>query len=131
MPPEPISTVYFTSSSHQPVCLYVHPPEVARQRLGIQFTAATKTCNIRIIGDVVLCTVHVAFKKSLCIPLPLLGNGSVNTFSSQRKIFRDVALYAAHLVSNESMRLLLSRTSYLDCGTRRSTRCHRDRTTES
>jgi hypothetical protein len=34
MEPEPISTAYFINPSHQPVCLYVYPPIVARQGLG-------------------------------------------------------------------------------------------------
>jgi hypothetical protein len=34
MEPEPISTAYLISPSHQSVCLYVYPSIVARQRLG-------------------------------------------------------------------------------------------------
>jgi hypothetical protein len=41
MAPEPISTAYFVSPSHQPVGLYVYPAVVARQRLGKNFTAAS------------------------------------------------------------------------------------------
>jgi hypothetical protein len=40
---EPISTVYSIKSSHHSVCLYVYFPFVARQRLGKNVTAATKT----------------------------------------------------------------------------------------
>jgi hypothetical protein len=40
---EPISIAYFINPSHQYVCLYVYPPNVARQRLGKHVTAATNT----------------------------------------------------------------------------------------
>jgi hypothetical protein len=43
MAPEPVSTAYFLNPSHQPVCLYVNPSIVARQRLGKNVTAATNT----------------------------------------------------------------------------------------
>jgi hypothetical protein len=36
-------------------------------------------------------------------PLPLLGNGSENTFPLQRKIIGGVAFYAILIVSKESM----------------------------
>jgi hypothetical protein len=39
MAAEPISTAYFINTSH----LYVYPRTVARQRLGKNVTAATKT----------------------------------------------------------------------------------------
>jgi hypothetical protein len=38
---ESISTAYYTNPSHQPVCLYVYPTVIARQRLGKKLTAAT------------------------------------------------------------------------------------------
>jgi hypothetical protein len=41
--PEHILMAYFINSSHQPVCLYVQPPIVARQQLGKNVTAATNT----------------------------------------------------------------------------------------
>jgi hypothetical protein len=41
--PEPISTAYFINPSHQPVCLDVYPPIVARQWLGKNVTTAMNT----------------------------------------------------------------------------------------
>jgi hypothetical protein len=43
MEPEPISTAYFINLSDQPVCLYVYPPLLDRQRLSKCVTAATNT----------------------------------------------------------------------------------------
>jgi hypothetical protein len=48
----------------------------------------------------------------LCISLPLLGNGSVNTFSRQRRIVGGVVFCAVRVVSKESRRLVLTRTSF-------------------
>jgi hypothetical protein len=45
-------------------------------------------------------------------PLPLLGNGSVNTFPRQRGIVRGVVFYAVRVVSKESRRLVFPRTSF-------------------
>jgi hypothetical protein len=47
----------------------------------------------------------------LCIPLSLLGNNSVKTFLRQRKIVGGVVFNAVHVVSKESMRVVLPRTS--------------------
>jgi hypothetical protein len=41
--PESIKKAYFINTSHQFVCLYVHPAIVARQRLGKNVTATTNT----------------------------------------------------------------------------------------
>jgi hypothetical protein len=43
MVPEPISTAYFIHPSHQSLCLYVYPYNVAGQMLGRNVTAATNT----------------------------------------------------------------------------------------
>jgi hypothetical protein len=40
---DPISVACFINPSSQPVCLYVYPLIVARQRLGKDVTAATNT----------------------------------------------------------------------------------------
>jgi hypothetical protein len=48
----------------------------------------------------------------LCI-LTLLANGSVNTFPRQRRIFGRVILYSVCVLSEESRRLVLPRTSCL------------------
>jgi hypothetical protein len=47
----------------------------------------------------------------LCIPLSLLGNGSVNTFPRQRRIV-DVVLYAVHVASKESRRISSSQNLF-------------------
>jgi hypothetical protein len=47
----------------------------------------------------------------LCIPLSLLGNGSVNTFPRQTGIVGGVVFYKIGVVSKESRRLVLPRTS--------------------
>jgi hypothetical protein len=44
----------------------------------------------------------------------LLGNGSVKTFPQQRRLVGSVVLYAVHVVSKESRRLVLPGTSYLE-----------------
>jgi hypothetical protein len=73
--------------------------------------------NRRNVGGIVFCTARVVSKESLwvclCIPLSLLGNGSVNTFPRQRKIVGGFVFYAVRVVSKESRRLVLSRTSCL------------------
>jgi hypothetical protein len=57
---------YFINLSHQPVCLYVHPLMVIRQRLGQSVHAAMNTSkNRRMAGHECLCV-------SLCITLSLL-----------------------------------------------------------
>jgi hypothetical protein len=47
----------------------------------------------------------------LCIPLSLLGNNSVKTFPRQRRIVGRFVFNVARVVSKESRRLVLSRTS--------------------
>jgi hypothetical protein len=46
-----------------------------------------------------------------CIPLSLLGNNSVKTLPRQRKIVGGVVFYAVYIVSKQSRRLVLPRTS--------------------
>jgi hypothetical protein len=85
-------------------------PIVARQRLGIHVPAAANTRNDRrTVGRVIFYAVSVSYQSSLCVPLSLLYN-SIKAFPRQRRIIGGV-LYAAHAVSNESNRLVLSRTS--------------------
>jgi hypothetical protein len=43
MATNPISTAYFINPSHQSVCLFLLPPIVARQQIGVNVTAATNT----------------------------------------------------------------------------------------
>jgi hypothetical protein len=47
----------------------------------------------------------------LCIPLALPGNNLVKTFLQQQRIVGGVIFYMFHVLSNESMRLVLPRTS--------------------
>jgi hypothetical protein len=48
----------------------------------------------------------------VCVSLLwLLGNGSVDTFPQQQRIFGGVVFYAAHVVPKESRRLCLTKTS--------------------
>jgi hypothetical protein len=47
----------------------------------------------------------------VCIPLPLLSNDWVNTLPRQQRNFGSVVYYAVRVVSMESMRLILPRTS--------------------
>jgi hypothetical protein len=96
------------------VCLCI-PFSGARQRLSNHVPAATNTHNRRIVGHVVFCAVRVSSKESLwvsmCISLSLLGNNSVKTFPSQRRIVDGVIFYAVLVVSNASRLLVLPRTS--------------------
>jgi hypothetical protein len=72
MAPEPISTAYLLNPSCQSVCLYVYPFIVARQRLGGNVTAATNTrSNRRIVGRVVFSAVHVVWRESRRLLLPI------------------------------------------------------------
>jgi hypothetical protein len=92
------------------------PPFCSRQQLGKHVPAAKNTNNKRrIIGRVIFCVVRVLSKESLwvcqCIPLSLLGNGSVTTFPRQRRVVVGVVFYAIRLISKENRRLILLRTS--------------------
>jgi hypothetical protein len=81
------------------------PPFVVKQRLCKHVPVAKNTRNSgRIVGRVCLWV-------CLCIPLPLLGNNSVNTFPRQRKIVGGVVSYAVHVVCEKSRRLVIPRTS--------------------
>jgi hypothetical protein len=66
---KPISMAYFINPSHKPVCLYMYPPIVVRQRLGKHVPAVTnKRNNWIIVEPVVFYTVSVVSRESLCIP---------------------------------------------------------------
>jgi hypothetical protein len=67
------------------------PLSVARQRLCNHVPSTTNICNNRrIAGCIVFCKARVVAKESLwaylCVPSSLLGSGSVNMFSRQRRI---------------------------------------------
>jgi hypothetical protein len=89
------------------VSVCISPSVVARQQLGRQVPVAKNTRNSRGIVDVVFYGVRVVSKEnlwvSLCIPLSLLGNGSVNTFSRQRRIVGGVVFYPVRVVSKKSL----------------------------
>jgi hypothetical protein len=112
MPLDPITNPY-----QQSVCLMSIPLSrlgngSVKLHFGIEYTRN----NERIIGRVVFFAVHVVSEESLwvclCIPLSLLGNGSVNTFQRQLRIVGGIVFYAGRVVSKEGRRLVLSRTSY-------------------
>jgi hypothetical protein len=151
---EPISAAYLKNPSHQSVCL--HPPIIAKQRLGKHVFAATNARNSRRIVDAsssirsVSCQrkvcgsasvspvlVHVLPKRSktwswvpwdgepritvlarsssslldwTVYPPTLLDNSSINKFPRQRRIVGGVVFSAVRVVSNESRRLVLTRT---------------------
>jgi hypothetical protein len=75
-------------------------PFVASQRFDKHVPAARNTHNSRIVGR--LC---------LCIPLSLVGNSSVKTFPRQRRVVGGVIFCAVCVVSKESRRLVLPKTS--------------------
>jgi hypothetical protein len=90
----------------------------ARQRLSRHISVTTNTRNnTRIVRGVVFCMVNAVSDESLwvrlCIPLSLIGNGSVNTFSRQRRVVGGVVFYEVLVVSKESRWLVLPRTSCL------------------
>jgi hypothetical protein len=92
------------------------PPFCDRQRLCKPVPAATNTRNNRrIVGCVIFSAVRVLLKESmgvcLRVPLSLLSNNSVKKFPQQQTIAGGVVLYAVHVVSKESRRLVLPRTS--------------------
>jgi hypothetical protein len=99
--------------SSSSLCLYMYPPIVGRQRIGRHVPVATNTRNSeRNFAGVVFYTIRVVWKRvcgSACIPVSLLGGGSLITFSYQRKIIGGVAFYAGDVVSKESRRLVLTR----------------------
>jgi hypothetical protein len=118
MAPEPISMAYFINPSYQSVCLCILHI-VARQRLGkcIPLFGTTQRIgrhvsestnarnNWRIVGRVCLWV-------CVCIHLPLLDNNSVKTFPPHRRAVGGVVFYAVRVLSKESRRLVLPRTSF-------------------
>jgi hypothetical protein len=82
-------------------------PFVARQRLGKHVPTATNICNNRRIVE------RMCLWVCLCISLSLLGNDSVETFPRQWIIVGGIVFYAVRVVSYESKRLVLPRTSCL------------------
>jgi hypothetical protein len=126
---EPISTIHFINLSLQSVCMHVYLLNVARQRLGKHIPAATNTRNNRrIVEGVVFYTVHDVSKDSLwvclCVPVFLLGNGSVKTFLRQRRIVGRVVFCAVHVLSKESRQLVPPGTSCFLWGTNWICICH-------
>jgi hypothetical protein len=90
------------------VCLYVYPPIVGGQGLGKKVSAAKNAhAKIEELFERRFLCGRYRIKESLwvclCIPLLLLGNGSVNTFPQQRGIVGGVVFYSVRVVSNESL----------------------------
>jgi hypothetical protein len=78
---------------------------VATQRLGKHVPAAMNIRNNRRVAG------RVCLWLCLCIPLSLLCNNSVKTFSRRKITVGGAVFYAARVVSKESSRLVLLRTS--------------------
>jgi hypothetical protein len=58
----------------------------------------------------------VSYQRRVCgsvYPSNIAGNGSVNMFPQQWRIFGSVVFYAVHVISKESRQLALPRTSCL------------------
>jgi hypothetical protein len=61
----------------------------------------------------------------LCIPLSLLGSGSVSTFTLQRRTVGGVVFYAVSLASKERRRIVLPRSfCFLCCPVKVQGYCH-------
>jgi hypothetical protein len=87
---------------------------VTRQRLGKNVTAATNTQGLIELLQASFYMWSVSIKRAvcrcLCIPISLLGSGSVNTFL-RKFVVGGAIFYAARVASKESGQLLLPRTS--------------------
>jgi hypothetical protein len=107
--PEPISAAYFINPC---VCMCISPV-FARHRLCKHVSAAKNTLNKNCWTCSFLCGQCRIEGESvdLCIPLSLQGSGSVNTFPWQWRIVGGVIFYAVRVVSKESRRLILPKTS--------------------
>jgi hypothetical protein len=112
--PEPIRTTYFINDSHKSVCQHVY---FARKRLHTNINAATDTrATIEELLDASFSMWSVSYQSRVC--------GSVNVSSYRcwqlgkhvpaptRNCWRIVVLYAVLVVSKESRRLILPRTSF-------------------
>jgi hypothetical protein len=96
--------------SKESLLVSVFPSTGVRQCLGKHIPAATKNCWRRRF----LCGPCRIKRESVGLPVFFLNgvaNGSVNTFPRQRRIVGGVVFCAVRLVSKESRRLVLSRTS--------------------
>jgi hypothetical protein len=106
--------MYFINPSHQSVGLCVYSP-LSLLGSGSVNTFPRQRMHSK-VGELLGASfsVHPESIKgesvSLCMPLLLLGNGSVD-MSRQRRIGGGVVFYAVHLVSKENRRLVLTRTS--------------------
>jgi hypothetical protein len=114
MAPEPILTAYFNNHFHQSVCLYVYPLSLLGNGSVNIFPRIINTRNSRrTVRRVVSYAAFVVSKEilwaCLCIPLPLLGNGSVKT-SRQRIFVGGVVSYEVRVVSKKSRWLVLPGT---------------------
>jgi hypothetical protein len=117
------------------LCAFMFIPSfIVRKRLVKHNPAASNThSNSRIVVRVIFCPVRVLSKARfwicLCIPLTLLGNNYLKTLPRQRRIVGDVVFYSAHVVSKESRRLVLLRTScfFITIGCKFAVPCWTDR----
>jgi hypothetical protein len=85
------------------------PPFIARKVIGKHVPAVTNTEQQE------YCWTIVRMGLCVCIPLSLLSNNSAKTFPQQRRIVGSLVFYVVRVVSEESRRLVLPRTSCYLC----------------
>jgi hypothetical protein len=128
MAPEPISTAYFINPSHHSVCLYVYTSyrceATARLSVFLRSVLGNGSVNtfsrllihstIKELLDTSFYIRSVSYQRRVCgsVYVSLLDNNSVKMFLRQRRIVGGVVLYAVRVVSKESRRLVLPRTSW-------------------
>jgi hypothetical protein len=101
MSPDPISLSYFTNPSHYSVSVYV-------SLLSLSGNGSVNTFpRQQIHATIELLDARVCWS----LPVSFLGNNSVKTLPSQRRIVRSVVFSTVRVVSKEIRRLVLPRTS--------------------
>jgi hypothetical protein len=135
------ATAYVINPFHQSVCLFVYSS--SRCKAMARFNVRLFLCSVlgnglentfpwqRMYATIEKLLEPLFYIGSMSLrwesvslfvyPIPLLSNSSVKTFLLQRRIVVGVVFYAVHVVSKESRRLILPRTSCLflvdhDCG---------------
>jgi hypothetical protein len=112
MAPEPISAVYLINPSNESVCI---PSIITRHQLNKHVPMITDThSNRNIIEQAIFCVVNVASKENvgLCIPLLLMGNGSINTFLLQQSIIGGIIFFAVCVMWKEIKQFLTELLSF-------------------
>jgi Zn-finger protein len=96
----------WSMSCQRSVCGSVYPSIVAWQWLSKHVPTGTKNCWRRRFLYGPCCVKEVSV--GLCIPLSLLGNGSVNTFPREQRIVGGVVFYMVHVVSKKCLWVCVS-----------------------